>query len=119
MGTIFFNSLLNLLLFCICFMVSFFGSKAGVILLEEEMATHSGILAWKIPWTEEPGRLQSMGWQRVRQDLATNTHTHTHTILTPQPGIKPIPYALEGIILTSGPSGKFLHFDKTFQLKES
>ena len=57
-------------------MVSFFGSKAGVILLEEEMATHSSILAWKIPWTEEPGRLQSMGWQRVRQDLATNTHTH-------------------------------------------
>ena len=30
--------------------------------LEEEMATHSSILAWKIPWTEEPGRLQSMGW---------------------------------------------------------
>jgi len=29
------------------------------------MATHSGILAWKIPWTEEPGRLQSMGLQRV------------------------------------------------------
>ena len=39
--------------------------------LEEEMATHSSILAWKIPWTEEPGQLQSMGWQRVRQDLAT------------------------------------------------
>ena len=33
--------------------------------LEEEMATHSGILAWKIPWTEKPGRLQSMGSQRV------------------------------------------------------
>ena len=31
--------------------------------LEEEMATHSSILAWKIPWTEEPGRLQSMGLQ--------------------------------------------------------
>ena len=37
-------------------------------LLEKEMATHSSILAWKIPWTEEPGRLQSMGSQRVRQD---------------------------------------------------
>ena len=36
--------------------------------LEEEMATHSSILAWKIPWTEEPGGLQSMGSQRVRQD---------------------------------------------------
>ena len=35
------------------------------------MATHSGILAWEIPWTEEPGGLQSMGWQRVRHNLAT------------------------------------------------
>ena len=34
--------------------------------LEKEMATHSGTLAWKIPWTEEPGRLQSMGLQTVR-----------------------------------------------------
>ena len=34
--------------------------------LEEEMATHSSILAWRIPWTEEPGGLQSMGSQRVR-----------------------------------------------------
>ena len=33
--------------------------------LEKEMATHSSTLAWKIPWTEEPGRLQSMGSQRV------------------------------------------------------
>ena len=36
--------------------------------LEKEMATQSSILAWKIPWTEEPGRLQSMGPQRVRHD---------------------------------------------------
>ena len=36
--------------------------------LEKEMATHSNILAWKIPWVEEPGRLQSMGSQRVRHD---------------------------------------------------
>ena len=36
--------------------------------LEKEMATHSSILAWKIPRTEEPGRLQSMGSQRVRHD---------------------------------------------------
>ena len=41
--------------------------------LEKEMATHSGTLAWKIPWTEKPGRLQSMGSQRVRHDWATNT----------------------------------------------
>ena len=36
--------------------------------LEKEMATHSSTLAWKIPWTEEPSRLQSMGSQRVRND---------------------------------------------------
>ena len=36
--------------------------------LEKEMATHSSILAWKIPWTEEPGGLQSMGLQRVRHE---------------------------------------------------
>ena len=36
--------------------------------LEKEMATHSSTLAWKIPWMEEPGRLQSMGSQRVRHD---------------------------------------------------
>ena len=38
--------------------------------LEEDMATHSSILAWRIPWTEEPGGLQSMGSQRVGHDLA-------------------------------------------------
>ena len=37
-------------------------------LLEKEMATHSSIHAWKIPWTEEPGGLQSMGSQRVGHD---------------------------------------------------
>ena len=37
-------------------------------LLEQEMATHSSILAWKIPWMEEPVRLQSMGSERVRHD---------------------------------------------------
>ena len=36
--------------------------------LEKEMATHSSILAWRIPWTEEPGRLQSMGVQRGGHD---------------------------------------------------
>ena len=41
--------------------------------LEKEVATHSGILAWEIPWTEEPGRLQSTGLQRVRHSLATAT----------------------------------------------
>ena len=41
-------------------------------LQEKEMATHSSILAWKIPWTEEPGRLQSMGSQRVGHDRVTS-----------------------------------------------
>ena len=46
--------------------------------LEKEMATHSSTLAWKIPWTEEPGGLQSMGLQRVRHDWATSlSHTQT------------------------------------------
>ena len=36
--------------------------------LDKEMATHSSILAWRIPWTEEPGRLQSMGLQKVGHD---------------------------------------------------
>ena len=36
--------------------------------LEKEMATHSSTLPWKIPWTEEPGRLQPMGWQRIGHD---------------------------------------------------
>ena len=42
--------------------------------LEKEMAIHSSFLAWKIPWTEEPDRLQSMGSQRVRHDWATSLH---------------------------------------------
>ena len=44
--------------------------------LEEDMATHSSILAWRIPWTEEPSRLQSMGSQGVGHDWATK-HTRT------------------------------------------
>ena len=44
--------------------------------LEKEMATHSRILAWRIPRTEEPGGLQSMRSQRVRHSWATNTHSH-------------------------------------------
>ena len=44
---------------------------------EKEMTTHSSILAWEISWTEEPGRLLSMGSQRVRHDLARKTQ-NTH-----------------------------------------
>ena len=70
-------------------------------LLEEEMASHSSVLAWRIPWTEEPGRLQSMGLQRVGPKRATNaiwiispgllllfmslTHSHGRQQIQPQP----------------------------------
>ena len=54
--------------------------------LEQEMAICASFLGWKIPWTGEPGRLQSMGLQRVRthhtqthRHTDTQTHTHTHT----------------------------------------
>ena len=55
--------------------------------LVEEMATHSSILAWEIPWTEEPGWLQFMGSQRVRHDwenkhIDTHTQMYTHTIVS-------------------------------------
>ena len=52
---------------------------------KKEMATYSSILAWKIPGTEEPGGLQSVGLQRVEHNLVTehscaHTHTHTHKV---------------------------------------
>ena len=46
--------------------------------LEKGMATHSSILAWRIPWTEEPGGLQSLELQSVRHDWATNSFTFTY-----------------------------------------
>ena len=46
-------------------------------LLEKEMATHSSIFAWKIPWTEKPGRLQSVGLQRVTYNLVTEQQQRT------------------------------------------
>ena len=48
--------------------------------LEKKVATHSSILAWKIPWTEDPVRLQPMGSQRVGHDWATNTLT-VHSLI--------------------------------------
>ena len=47
--------------------------------LEKGMAICSSILAWRIPWSEDLGRLQTMGLQRVGHDWETNTHTYTHT----------------------------------------
>ena len=46
------------------------------------MATHSSILAWEIPWTEEPGGLQSIGSQRVEHDLATKQNAATAVVKT-------------------------------------
>ena len=46
------------------------------VLLKKRMATHSSILAWRIPWTQEPGRLQFMESQMVKHNWATNTHIH-------------------------------------------
>ena len=46
--------------------------------LEKGMAAHSSVLAWRIPWTEEPGGLQSMGSQRVTQLKRISTHAHKH-----------------------------------------
>ena len=49
--------------------------------LEKEMATHSSILAWEISWTEEPGRPQSMGLQRLRHDLVTKEQQYTYVYM--------------------------------------
>ena len=53
--------------------------------LEKEMATHSSTVAWRIPWMEEPGGLQSMGLQRVGHDLVTNTFTFNKSGQLPTP----------------------------------
>ena len=47
--------------------------------LEEDMATHSSILTWRIPWIGEPDRLQSIGLQRVRHNSSNLAHMHTYT----------------------------------------
>ena len=70
--------------------------------LEKEIAIHSSILAWGIPWTEEPGGLQSMGSQTTRHNWATNNftpkglrhlNTHVHSsIISPKDGSNPTVY---------------------------
>ena len=49
--------------------------------LENGMATHSSVLGWEIPWTEEPSRLQSMRSRRVRHDLLTTPTAHEHAAI--------------------------------------
>ena len=62
-------------------------------MMEKEMAPHSSTLAWRIPWTEEPGRLQSMGSQRIGYDWATSlslfTFMHWRRKLQPTPVLLP------------------------------
>ena len=58
---------------------------SAYILGEESTAAHSIIVAWRNPWIEQPGVLQSMGPQRVRHDRIDLAHAHTHPALTPEP----------------------------------
>ena len=58
--------------------------------LEKETPTHSSILAWEIPWTEEPGRLQSMGLQRVGHDWVTKQQSIPILIISPKLTTHPI-----------------------------
>ena len=63
--------------------------------LEEEMATHSSILDWEIPWTEEPGGLESKGLQRVRHDWVSTQARTACGISVPWPGKGPVFPVLE------------------------
>ena len=68
----------------------------GKILLEKGIATHSGIVTWEIPRTEEPGRLQFMGSQRVGHD---RTHVHARKLLYQNPCYLPfsVPFSISGL----------------------
>ena len=67
--------------------------------LEKEMATRSSVLAWRIPWTEESGGLQSMDHKELDMTDQTHTHTYTHTIVTQVEG--KFTDATRGIIFAS------------------
>ena len=71
--------------------------------LEESMATHSSILAWRSPWTEEPGGLQSTGLQVTNTHTHTHTHTHTCFTLLPQLNLEPLSLRSKGVFLKLSP----------------
>ena len=74
-------SLCNHILFIILvFSISILGKRITMFYMEKAMAPHSSTLAWKILWTEEPGRLQSIGLLRVGHDSATSLSLFTHTL---------------------------------------
>ena len=52
------------------------------VIKNSSLAAHSSVLSWRIPWTEEPGGLWSIGWQSIRHDLSDLAHTHTHILYT-------------------------------------
>ena len=68
-----------------------YGQRFMTLSLEKEMETHSSILAWRIPWTEKPGWLYSIGSQRVRHDQAINTSLHFTRDIVQEAVIKTIP----------------------------
>ena len=72
-------------------------------LLEKEMATHSSILYWKVPWTEEPEGLQSMGSQRVRQDWAHTDQKGTRFFHFQKRGPKGVRFPFLGIRMDVNP----------------
>ena len=74
-------------------------------LLEKEMATHCSLLAWRIPWTEEPGGLWSMGPQRVRHDWETNTFAFFSVFAFPAAA----PLSLPSCIFSASRSGPEEH----------
>ena len=57
-------------------------SLGGEDLMEKGMATHSSILVWRMPWTEEPGRLQSKGLQRVKLLKQLSTHAQASNLIS-------------------------------------
>ena len=67
----------NLLLKDLCLPIIHHLQPLFSLLLPGEATTHFSILAWRIPWTEEPDKLQSMGLQRAGHDLSNWTHMHT------------------------------------------
>ena len=97
-------------------------------LLEKEMATHSSTLAWRIPWTEETGRLQSMGSQRVRHDWVTSLSLSKKFYLAmspvesqfPNQWLKLHPLHWKQEVITTGPPTKpltvYFRYIKTWSL---
>ena len=80
--------------------------------LEKEMATHCSTLFWKIPWTEKPGRLQSMGSQRVGYDLAFR-HAGMIKRLKVQKAFITVPYTQEAMLIN------FLNFLEVVEISLS